>query len=188
MQHPLVPIPGLHIIQDAITPEHHDALISVIDQQPWQTSLRRRVQQYGYRYDYKRRSVDASQFLGPLPAWSMPILEQLQCAGLIEQFPDQLIINEYEPGQGIAPHIDCRPCFGDLILSLTLNSSCVMEFTREQKKVAVLLEPRSLLTMCAEARHAWKHSIPGRKRDSYAGTSFERKRRLSLTFRTIVLP
>jgi len=187
MKQILVPLVGLQLIQDAITPEYHDSLITIIDQQPWLTDLRRRVQHYGYRYDYKSRSVDASQFLGPLPDWSMPFLEQLQQAGFIEQFPDQLIVNEYEPGQGISPHIDCRPCFGDVIFSLTLGSTCIMEFTHAEEKTPLFLEPRSVLIMQGEARQIWKHAIPGRKTDIYAGKSFERKRRISLTFRTIAL-
>jgi alkylated DNA repair dioxygenase AlkB len=183
----LVPIPGLQLIPNAITPEHHDHLVTIVDQQPWLTDLRRRVQHYGYRYDYKSRSVDASQFLGPLPDWSLPFLEQLQHAGLIEQVPDQLIVNEYQPGQGISPHIDCRPCFGDAIFSLTLGSSCIMEFTHAEEKTTMFLEPGSVLLMRGEARQIWKHSIPARKRDQYAGQSFERKRRISLTFRNVVL-
>lgn len=182
-----ISIPGLQLIQDAITPAYQEELVYIIDQQPWLTDLRRRVQHYGYRYDYRSRSVDASQFLGPLPAWSMHLLAQLQNAGHIEQMPDQLIINEYEPGQGISAHIDCRPCFGEIILSLTLNSPCVMEFTRAQEKVPLLLEPGSLLIMQGEARHAWKHGIPARKKDIYEGKSIERQRRISLTFRNIVL-
>ena len=186
-QSTVIALPGLAYLQDSITPEHHDQLIAIIDQQPWPTDLRRRVQHYGYRYDYKSRSVDASQFLGPLPTWSIPFLKQIQKDGLIEQLPDQLIINEYEPGQGISAHIDCRPCFGETILSLTLGSSCMMEFTRAEEKVALLLQPRSLLIMQGEARHLWKHGIPARKTDTYAGLSLERKRRISLTFRQVVL-
>ena len=167
-----MPIQGLQLIQDIITPEYHDYLLAVIDQQPWITDMRRRVQHYGYRYDYKSRSVDASQFLGALPVWCRPFLEQLQHAGLVEQVPDQLIINEYEPGQGISSHIDCRPCFGEVILSLTLNSSCVMELTRDEEKVPLLLEPRSLLVLQGEARHVWKHGIPARKKDIFAEKSF----------------
>ena len=182
-----VPIPGLQLIPNAITPEHHDHLVTIVDQQPWLTDLRRRVQHYGYRYDYKSRSVDASQFLGPLPDWSLPFLEQLQHAGLIKQVPDQLIVNEYQPGQGISPHIDCRPCFGDVIFSLTLGSSCIMEFTHAEEKTPLFLEPRSVLLMRGEARQIWKHGIPARKRDLYASQSFERKRRISLTFRNVVL-
>src|SRR5258708_6001689 len=128
MEQPPLPLPGLHYLQNAISQEYHDQLITAIDQQTWLTDLRRRVQHYGYRYDYKSRSVDASQFLGPLPEWSEAFLKQISQDGLIEALPDQLIINEYEPGQGISPHIDCRPCFGEVILSLTLGSTCIMEF------------------------------------------------------------
>lgn len=187
MEQILAPIAGLQLIQDAITSEYHDHLIAIIDQQPWLTDFRRRVQHYGYRYDYKSHSIDASQFLGPLPDWSMLFLEQLQYADFIEQIPDQLIVNEYEPGQGISPHIDCRPCFGDVIFSLTLGSTCIMEFTHAEVKVPIFLEPCSVLIMQGEARQIWKHAIPARKTDIYAGKSFERKRRISLTFRNIVL-
>lgn len=182
-----VPITGLQFIQDAITPEEQAHLITAIDQQPWMLDLRRRVQHYGYRYDYKRHSIDDSQFLGPLPAWSRPCLEQFQHTGLIEQLPDQLIVNEYAPGQGISPHIDCRPCFGDVIFSLTLGSTCIMEFTHVEQKSTLLLEPCSLLIMRSEARQIWKHGIPARKIDSYEGKSIERQRRISLTFRSVVL-
>jgi alkylated DNA repair dioxygenase AlkB len=187
MQQITIPIPGLHYIRDSITPELHDYLITVIDQQSWLTDLRRRVQHYGYRYDYKSRSVDASQFLGPLPDWCLPFLQQLLQDGLIMQMPDQLIINEYLPGQGIAAHIDCRPCFGDVIFSLSLGSTCLMEFTSGEKRAALLLEPCSVLLLTGEARYHWKHGIPARKTDTYAGKSYPRKRRLSLTFRNVLL-
>lgn len=187
MEQTNITLPGLRYLQNSITPEYHDQLITLIDQQPWLTDLRRRVQHYGYRYDYKSRSVDASQFLGPLPDWAMPFLRQLQSDGLLEHFPDQLIVNEYEPGQGISPHIDCRPCFGEMILSLTLGSACLMEFTRNEEKIALFVQPRSLVIMQGEARHLWKHGIPARKTDKYAGVEFERKRRISLTFRKVVL-
>lgn len=181
-------LPGLRYLPNSITQEYHDQLMALIDQQLWLTDLRRRVQHYGYRYDYKSRSVDASQFLGPLPDWAMPFLRQLHRDGLFAQFPDQLIVNEYEPGQGIAPHIDCRPCFGEMILSLTLGSACLMEFSRAPEKIALLVEPRSLVIMQGEARHLWKHGIPARKTDWYNGVELERKRRVSLTFRHVVLP
>jgi alkylated DNA repair dioxygenase AlkB len=54
----------------------------------------------------------------------------LKGRGLMPRVADQGIVNEYEPGQGIAPHVDCVPCFADTIASLTLGSSCLMEFTK----------------------------------------------------------
>lgn len=39
-----------------------------------------------------------------------------------------MIINEYEPGQGISPHIDNINLFKDIIVSLSLSSDCIMIF------------------------------------------------------------
>lgn len=50
-------IDGLTYIPDYIDATSEDALISTIDVQPWITELKRRVQHYGWRYDYKARSV-----------------------------------------------------------------------------------------------------------------------------------
>jgi len=134
----------------------HDYLFTFIDQQPWLADPCRRVQHDGYRYDYKNRSVDASQFLGPLPDWSLPPLAQLRQASLIQYLPDQLIINEYLPGQSISPHIDCRPCFGDVIFSLSLGSPLYQGVYYAEKKTAMLLEPRNVFILREEARHRWE--------------------------------
>jgi alkylated DNA repair dioxygenase AlkB len=103
--------------------------------------------------------------------------------------PDQVIINEYQPGQGITPHIDCIPCFGETIVSISLNSPCVMEFTHSNanERIVKLLEPRSLIVLEGDARYKWQHAIPKRKTDNWSGQKFTRGRRISLTFRTMIL-
>ena len=50
-----------------------------------------------------------------------------------------------------------------------------------------LLEPQSLLVLQGEARFGWKHGIPARKVDLIDGQKIARGRRVSLTFRTVVL-
>lgn len=181
-------IPGLQYIQAYLDLAAQQQFIHTIDQQPWLTDLKRRVQHYGYRYDYTRRSVDYSQFLGPLPTWGAQLAERLYHDGYTSARPDQLIVNEYQPGQGIARHIDCVPCFGGTILSISLGSTCVMELTHTQsrERLSILLEPGSLLIMQDEARYRWKHGIPPRKLDVYRGQPWVRQRRVSLTFRTII--
>lgn len=47
------------------------------------------------------------------------------------------------------------------------------------------LPPRSCVIFDGEARYAWFHSIAARKMDRVEGDSKFRKRRVSLTFRTI---
>lgn len=103
--------------------------------------------------------------------------------------PDQVIINEYLPGQGITRHIDCVPCFGESVASLSLGSQCVMEFTHAKtgEKQQQQLDPRSIVVLAGEARYDWQHSIPQRKSDMWDGEKRMRGRRISLTFRTVIL-
>nr|WP_317057829.1 alpha-ketoglutarate-dependent dioxygenase AlkB [Roseovarius sp. W115]MDV2928832.1 alpha-ketoglutarate-dependent dioxygenase AlkB [Roseovarius sp. W115] len=147
--------------------------------------MKRRVQHYGYRYDYKARQARREDFLGPLPDLFQHLAERLTSEGQFQTVPDQVIINEYQPGQGISAHIDCQPCFGETIASLSLLSACVMRFAslRSSRHMDLLLQPNSLLVMAGEARHDWTHAIPARKTDLVEGQTSQRTRRISLTFR-----
>jgi alkylated DNA repair dioxygenase AlkB len=127
---PEIDISSLAYIPNFITTVEHDFLLSQIDQQPWLTDLKRRVQHYGYKYDYKARTVGNYAYLGPLPDWLSVLSKKLHDNSIFLSMPDQVIVNEYLPGQGISAHSDCVPCFADTIASLSLGSPCVMEFTR----------------------------------------------------------
>jgi alkylated DNA repair dioxygenase AlkB len=182
-------IDGLSYIPDFIDVASEDALIQTIDAEPWITELKRRVQHYGWRYDYKARSVTNDLRIGALPEWLQSYAMRLQQAGLFADTPDQVIINEYEPGQGISAHIDCVPCFSETIASLSLGSPCVMDFTHSATgdKSSLLLEPRSLLVLTGDARYVWQHAIAQRKTDRHNGQIIQRTRRISLTFRKVIL-
>lgn len=91
-------ISGLIYISDYITPIKETHLLKLIDQHKWDSSLSRRVQHYGYRYDYKARTVTADMYLGTLPKWLKDLAVQLNNDGLCEEVPDQVIINEYQLG------------------------------------------------------------------------------------------
>lgn len=173
-------IPGLQYLPDFITANEEHTLIEIIDQQPWLNDLKRRVQHYGYKYDYKARAVTADSYLGSLPDWLMPVTQKLPFK------PDQAIVNEYLPRQGISAHVDCVPCFSDTIASLSLGSGAVMQFTNGLEKHDLYLEPRSLIILSGPARYEWTHAIPARKSDMVDGFKIERGRRVSLTFRTVI--
>lgn len=87
-------------------------------------------------------------------------------AGHFEELPDQVIANEYLPGQGISAHVDCEPCLSDTIVSLSLLSSCEMLFGEKASgaRLGVILEPCSLVVMKDGARYAWTQEIPAQKR------------------------
>ena len=183
-------IHGLRYIPDYITEDQHDWLLDRIDEQQWLDDLKRRVQHYGFKYDYKARKVNYDMHIGELPEWLKRLSEKLYEDKHMPEVADQVIINEYEPGQGISSHIDCEPCFRDMIVSLSLGSDCVMDFTNKfdkTKKIPVRLESRSLVVLSSEARYTWLHGIAARKWDEWNGQKQERQRRISLTFRKVII-
>jgi alkylated DNA repair dioxygenase AlkB len=110
-------------------------------------------------------------YLGKLPWFVYGQVDQLMIQGHFKQKADQLIINEYLPGQGISRHVDCVPCFGDTVASLSLGSTCEMKFEHVSsgKSGSMILAPRSMLVLSGEARYDWMHSIPSRKEDTVEG-------------------
>lgn len=182
-------VPGLSYLPEYVSAEEHDRLLTEVDRTEWRADLKRRVQHHGYRYDYKSRAVDASMRLGDLPAWAQDLALRLHGEGKMDSPPDQLIVNEYLPGQGITPHVDCVPCFGPSVVSLTLGSGCLMDFAQPKTGAteSVYLAPRSLVVLRDDARYLWTHAIAGRKTDLVGGARVPRGRRVSLTFRTVLL-
>lgn len=181
--------PDASCIPNALPPEAEQKLIRWIDRQPWITDLKRRVQHYGWRYDYRAGHVDLADDLGPIPNALRPISKLPDIAKVFDRSPDQIIINEYRPGQGISAHVDCEPCFGPVIASLSLGGATDMVFRHRSsdERYRVRLEPRGLLILAGEARYDWTHEIPARKSDMVNGIRIARNRRLSLTFRTVNL-
>ncbi|MFI0733014.1 alpha-ketoglutarate-dependent dioxygenase AlkB [Streptomyces sp. NPDC021225] len=182
-------VPGLRYIADWLTPHAGAALLARIDAASWSAQLKRRVQHYGHRYDYGRRSVaaDSAESAPPLPDWARELATRLVAEKLMDEKAEQVIVNEYQPGQGISAHVDCVPCFGPVVAAISLGSSCLMDFTdpTDATKLAVPLAPGSLLVMAGPARYTWRHAIAPRKSDPGAAGRVPRGRRVSVTFRTI---
>jgi len=180
-------IPGLLCLPDFLVDP--DALLHAVDALPWLDDLSRRVQHYGWRYDYKSRTIRYEEFLGPLPSFLASLAQRLHSDGLMERVPDQAIVNEYLPGQGIAPHIDCEPCFGPEIATVSLGDEYPMRLTHPETGDAheIWLPVGSVCVMRGPARYVWKHDIAKRKFDMVGGARRERKRRVSVTFRKVVI-
>jgi alkylated DNA repair dioxygenase AlkB len=63
----------------------------------------------------------------------------------------------------------------------------VLELAQGKQKVSLLLEPRSAVVLQDDARYCWTHAIAGRKQDRWGEKVLPRERRLSLTFRKVLL-
>ncbi|MBP1853085.1 alpha-ketoglutarate-dependent dioxygenase AlkB [Rhizobium halophytocola] len=182
--------PGASYLPEMLSVDDERHLVEQLDQMPWSRDLKRRVQHFGYRYDYRARSIAEAAHLGLLPDWLQSLAARLVADGLFETLPDQVIANEYRPGQGIGAHVDCIPCFDDTIVSISLLSACEMVFRDLQgpARTALILRPRSALVLKGEARYRWTHAIAPRKSDPIDGGRVLRKRRVSLTFRHVLKP
>jgi alkylated DNA repair dioxygenase AlkB len=184
-------LPGLSYMSNFVSEEEANSLISCIDQNEWSDALKRKVQQYGYRYSYTNRTVNSEDYIGTIPEIFGNVGKKLVENGYFTEMPEQIIVNNYEPGQGIALHVDNPEIFDDTVCSLSLVSAYNMVFenveTREKKEVALM--PRSLLVMTGDARYKWKHGIVSRKSDKDPETNqrVPRGRRVSVTFRRMCL-
>jgi len=122
------------------------------------------------------------------------IADVLYKHNLMRQKPNQIIINKYEPGQGISRHRDHNGYFTGDIATLSLGSAYVMKFRphrgnkleNRKKCYEVLLPIGSLAVMKDDARTNWTHEISSTKSDTINHKNIKRGTRISITFRTVV--
>ena len=177
-------IPGLQYVSGYLDGAEQDALLATVGALGWQDAGGRRIQFYGHWYQHAKGGVYR---VGDLPDWAASLANRLTHDGLMPYVADQLIVTEYERGEGIPPHIDA-PIFADVIVGVALGSTCVMEFLRQGHATEqVLLEPGSAVAFSGDARHEWQHAIPARTADDWRGQRLRRSRRVSLTFRKMLL-
>ncbi|XP_017148177.1 alkylated DNA repair protein alkB homolog 8 [Drosophila miranda] len=191
------PLPsGLIVLPDFVSDAEEATLLRSIaeDGRSYEGTLKHRhVKHFGYEFLYGSNNVDPTKPLEQsVPTacdFLWPRLESFS-SSWDWSTPDQLTVNEYEPGHGIPPHVDTHSAFLDPILSLSLQSDVVMDFRRGEAQVQVKLPRRSLLIMSGEARYDWTHGIKPKHIDvvptaTGSLTTQARSKRTSLTFRRL---
>ena len=179
---------GVAIVHDIVTEAEERRILMRIADAPWLTDLSRRVQHYGYRYDYRGRSAGRHAPAPAFPRWAAFVADRLApLFGGVR--PEQCIVNEYPPGQGIGMHAD-HPSFGPVVVSLSLAAAWPMHFRPRSVRPymrhglasdeTAVLPRRSVLVLRDQARSAWMHGIDATASAHQPGT------RISATFRTLV--
>ena len=79
---------------------------------------------------------------------------------------DQITVNDYPPGSGIAPHVDTHSAFTERFASLSLGAGVALELRRGAEAADLWLPRRSVLLLGGEARLGWAHYIAPRRGDS----------------------
>jgi alkylated DNA repair dioxygenase AlkB len=178
-------LPGLFVYPDFIDEAREKQLLNEIDNQIWIVDYLRRLQYYGYRNELEK-PYDLIPFPIPMPPLIYLLSQELVEQKILLLQPDQVIINEYVPGEGIKPHKD-RAYYENQFCGVNLGSGCIMRFIKGMNEQIIDIEiPRgSLYVMQDDARKKWKHGIPPRKKDNIAGTVKHRERRISITYRKV---
>ena len=176
---------GALLVRDFVTPAEERRLLLRIGEAPWLSDLDRRVQHYGFRYDY--RNPGARQPATPFPLWAEHMARRL-APYFDGASPAQCIVNEYRPGQGIGMHADHRD-FGPVVASLSLADDWPMRFRPRNARPyvrhgapgdrIVTLPRRSVLVLRGLSRDAYMHGIDP------SDTAQRRVTRISATFRTL---
>jgi len=179
-------VPGLFLIPNFLNIFEETVLWGEIKKRPWQVDTRA-IQYYGYKHEtfFPYSIVKIKE---EIPTFLTPLIDKIMEHKIVKFRPDQIIINDYLPGQGIRPHFDRKDYFDEQIVGVSLGSDIVMEWTRSSdEKVSVPTPARSLYMIEGPARYEFQHSIPGRKTDKLEdGKVFVRKERISITFRKVI--
>ncbi|AET00428.1 putative tRNA (carboxymethyluridine(34)-5-O)-methyltransferase [Medicago truncatula] len=177
-------VKGLWIVRNFLSSHKQSRLLSSIASENWftQPSINQSMR-FGYQ-NLPRWAIKLSDSICQSCSSSpSPFLQNLS---MRYPFFDQMITNVYQPGEGICPHVDLLK-FEDGIAIVSLESSCVMDFTLGDETVPVLLEPGSLVMMYGEARYVWKHEINRKDAgfQSWKGQLLDQTTRTSITLRKL---
>lgn len=176
-------VPGFTLIENYVSTDEERTLLANIENGPWETDWRRRIQQYGLGYGegHGKKATWQRDF----PEWLKPLAARVAGEGHLERFPENCVINEYIPPLGIGPHKDYS-AFGPTIACVSLGSGIVLDLSHPARgvHVPVYVPARSFWVITGEARSEWMHGIASRLTDVVAGDRRKRERRVSITFRT----
>ena len=167
--------------------------IEELDKYKWEylskSANSRKVQHYGYKYDYKtyniyEKTIDLPEIVNTYKKYLTNKCLELNIIDEKYDF-NQCIINNYDAGQGISSHIDIKK-YGDVIGCFTIGSGATMRFKNDSFELYdIYVEPDSLYIMSNEARYKWRHEMIARKSDNVNGNKIKRSRRISITFRNV---
>lgn len=176
-------VPGLSLKSRAISPLVEETLVG------WFSTFGRTevpggrlVTQFGVPYNYATKTSEVEKTT-ELPDPLKTLLRTLDLPPA-EEDKWNVIVNWYEPGQGIKEHTD-SPCFGDAVWSLSLGAPVTMVLRKAGSAAWLWLPQRSLLELTGEARWHWTHEIQESSHECVLGRRVPRGPRISVTFRQI---
>ncbi|XP_071497883.1 alpha-ketoglutarate-dependent dioxygenase alkB homolog 6-like [Diadema antillarum] len=178
----------VYYIPNFISEEEEKYLLSQVYAAPkpkWKQLSHRRLQNWGGLPHPKGMIAEG------LPKWLELYTQKVASLGVFEDHvPNHVLVNEYQPGQGIMPHED-GPLFYPTVTTISLGSHTFLDFYHRRNEsrehngegdrdassgsdpppdtepfMSLLLEPRSLLVLQGSMYTSHLHGITERATDS----------------------
>ncbi|CAD0113851.1 unnamed protein product [Aureobasidium uvarum] len=159
----------MYYIPNFIDPKEEAELLNAIPSNRWIQLQHRRLQTHPSSLSKSNTLLEA-----PLPSWLVnPVISRFKSLGLFSDSPhhapNHVLINEYNPNEGIMPHED-GAAYYPIVATVSLSSAlCLDVYEKNQDgdqarpsstpKWRVLQEPRSLLITCGSAYTDTLHGI-----------------------------
>lgn len=169
--------------ENAFSQSSENSLLRLIDYEgehskAWRQLKTRRLQCWGGMPDDDKNIPGSG---GEIPSWLHAICTSFVQNGFFpaDRPPNHVLINEYQPGQGIMHHTD-GPKYLDRVVILSLCSGTVMSFRprlssdeigtlpgdlSDNRGMSIFLQPRSLLYFTNDAYNQFLHGIEARSYD-----------------------
>lgn len=158
--------PGLKLAYEAITPAEERNLIALIEAAglsypAYDPANRRSSASFGWKYDF---GADRFAPCPPLPEGFRRIAETAAAfAGVRAEELVECLLNRYEPGAVIQPHLD-KPVW-EHVVGVSLGAATTMNFRKPlagggYDHADAVLPPRSMYLLAGPARHLFEHGLP----------------------------
>jgi len=128
-----IEFPGVYIQTNFITGKEEDAIMTGIDEMPWDISQSgRRKQNFGPKTNFKKMKMALGHFKG-FPEFSKFLQEKFESVPLLRNFQtiEQCSL-EYDPSKGasIDPHIDDCWVWGERVVTVNCLSDSILTLAR----------------------------------------------------------
>jgi len=180
-------VPGLWLIENVISKEDQKQILrSLITNTGSECRQIHPAKEFGWSFikGLLSKWCSSKDYI-PMPIWVKTIWEKIikipeinKIIGNVE-IVDNILINIYEKGDSLIPHVDDINFWDDFVLGLSLGSDIIIDFAKidSNETHPIFIPAKSVYILTKDARYSYKHSIKVQE--------FNNIRRVSITFRTI---
>jgi alkylated DNA repair dioxygenase AlkB len=173
-------VPGLVAFRKYASDEEIAGVKAALSQHAFMPYYGKTCQEYGLTRSFYIKQPTATT----IPPEIARIGERLHREGHLPNVPDYILVNRYQKGEGIHPHVD-DSYYDDGISSLVLGHGSTVMFHNTSMCLATKIDEGGIFIFQREARYKYKHEVLSSNQDCWEGNVIPRAERTAVTFRHV---